>query len=142
MARHPQTASEVTEASCRIGFDRPSDESLCVRFSGSWTLESRLPPAASVFDRFDSEDQVRRIEFNTEELAGWDSGLLTFLIKIIDECNRRQIGADRAGLPEGVRRLVEMDRRMQVDATYTIFSMICIELWCRMFIDRPTPTVC
>ena len=44
--------------------------------------------------------------------------------------------------PEGVRRLVEMDRRMQVDATYTIFSMICIELWCRMFIDRPTPTVC
>jgi asparagine synthase (glutamine-hydrolysing) len=43
--------------------------------------------------------------------------------------------------PEGVRRLVEMDRRTDIDATYTIFSLICIELWCRMFIDRPTPSI-
>jgi asparagine synthase (glutamine-hydrolysing) len=42
--------------------------------------------------------------------------------------------------PRGVKRLVEMDRAMQVDATYTIFSMICVELWCRMFIDKPTPS--
>lgn len=41
--------------------------------------------------------------------------------------------------PEGVRRLVEMNDRKQVDAAYTIFSMICVELWCRMFIDNPTP---
>ncbi len=108
MAGHPRTASEVTGTSCRIDFDRPSDESLGVQLSGSWTLESRLPPAASVFDRLESESQIRRVEFNTEELAGWDSGLLTFLIKIIDECNRRQIGADRAGLPEGVRRLLDL----------------------------------
>ncbi|MFQ5417792.1 MAG: asparagine synthase (glutamine-hydrolyzing) [Myxococcota bacterium] len=42
--------------------------------------------------------------------------------------------------PEGVKRLVTMDRNRQLDATYTIFSMICVELWCRMFIDGPTPS--
>jgi asparagine synthase (glutamine-hydrolysing) len=49
----------------------------------------------------------------------------------------------RRGLfdPDGVKQLVQQDRERRVDATYTIFSMICIELWCRMFIDPPTPSV-
>ncbi len=41
--------------------------------------------------------------------------------------------------PAGVANLVSMDRERRVDATYTIFSMICVEMWCRMFIDNPTP---
>jgi asparagine synthase (glutamine-hydrolysing) len=36
----------------------------------------------------------------------------------------------------GVQRLVDMDQRREEDATYTIFSLICVELWCRMFLDR------
>ena len=49
----------------------------------------------------------------------------------------------RRGLfdPQGVRRMVEMDRDRKLDASYTIFSLICIELWCRMFIDPPTPAL-
>ena len=43
--------------------------------------------------------------------------------------------------PAGVHALVEMDRRREIDATYTIFSLICMELWCRMFIDKPTPAL-
>jgi len=41
--------------------------------------------------------------------------------------------------PAGVRELIEGDRNRRYDASYTIFSMICIELWCRMFVDQPTP---
>jgi asparagine synthase (glutamine-hydrolysing) len=41
--------------------------------------------------------------------------------------------------PEGVRRLVALNKERKLDATYPIFGMICIELWCRMFIDRPAP---
>jgi asparagine synthase (glutamine-hydrolysing) len=41
--------------------------------------------------------------------------------------------------PAGVAALVELDRRQRTDASYTIFAMMCIELWCRMFVDRPTP---
>ena len=35
-----------------------------------------------------------------------------------------------------VAELIEQDANGRVDATYTIFSMICIELWCRMFLDE------
>ncbi len=47
----------------------------------------------------------------------------------------------RRGLfdPVGVRRLLEHDRAGRVDGTYAIFGLVCIELWCRMFVDPPTP---
>jgi len=35
-----------------------------------------------------------------------------------------------------VRTLIEQDAKGSVDATYTIFSMMCIELWCRIFLDE------
>ena len=41
--------------------------------------------------------------------------------------------------PKGVHELVEADRERRVDATYSIFAMMCIELWCRMFVDRTRP---
>lgn len=34
-----------------------------------------------------------------------------------------------------VRQLVDADRAGQVDASYTIFGMVCLELWCRQFMD-------
>ena len=41
--------------------------------------------------------------------------------------------------PAAVRTLIQDNDARRVDGAYTIFSMMCIELWCRMFIDRPTP---
>ena len=36
---------------------------------------------------------------------------------------------------KSVEALIEQDAKGRVDATYTIFSMMCIELWCRKFLD-------
>ena len=49
---------------------------------------------------------------------------------------------ERRGLfdPAGVKRMIEDDQHQRIDATYTIFSMICIELWCRMFVDKDVPS--
>jgi asparagine synthase (glutamine-hydrolysing) len=41
--------------------------------------------------------------------------------------------------PAGVAALVDDDRRRRADASYTILALMCIELWCRMFVDKPTP---
>ncbi|MCA9512814.1 MAG: asparagine synthase (glutamine-hydrolyzing) [Myxococcales bacterium] len=43
--------------------------------------------------------------------------------------------------PAGVRALVDADRARRQDASYTIFSLMCIELWCRMFVDVPAPAL-
>jgi len=37
--------------------------------------------------------------------------------------------------PTGVRQLVDLSRGGHVDASYTIFAIMCIELWCRLFVD-------
>ena len=42
--------------------------------------------------------------------------------------------------PAAVARLIDADRRGAVDGAYTIFALVCLELWCRMFIDSPVPT--
>ena len=38
--------------------------------------------------------------------------------------------------PAAVRKLVEDDRRGTVDGAYTVFALMCFELWCREFVDR------
>jgi len=37
---------------------------------------------------------------------------------------------------DGVRRLVDLDRAGAVAGSYTIFALMCFELWCRRFVDR------
>ena len=36
-----------------------------------------------------------------------------------------------------VKRLIEMNEIGKIDASYTIFSLMCIEMWCRLFLDEP-----
>ena len=44
----------------------------------------------------------------------------------------------RRGLfePNAVRRLISLDRAGRIDAAYTVFALLCIEMWCRLFVDR------
>jgi asparagine synthase (glutamine-hydrolysing) len=37
--------------------------------------------------------------------------------------------------PRAVQALVDDDRQGRVDGSYTIFALMCFELWCRRFID-------
>lgn len=38
---------------------------------------------------------------------------------------------------EAVKNLVDLDRIGRVDAAYPLFGLVCIETWCRHFVDRP-----
>ena len=38
--------------------------------------------------------------------------------------------------PVAVQRLVDADRAGNIDGSYTIFALMCFELWCRRFVDR------
>jgi asparagine synthase (glutamine-hydrolysing) len=37
--------------------------------------------------------------------------------------------------PAAVQRLIALDRAGMVDGAYTIFALMCVELWCRLFVD-------
>ena len=39
-----------------------------------------------------------------------------------------------------VQRLIHLDRAGRIDGAYTIFALVCVELWCRQFVDAvPAP---
>jgi asparagine synthase (glutamine-hydrolysing) len=42
---------------------------------------------------------------------------------------------------KAVQRLVEADSQGHIDGAYTIFALMCIELWSRIFLDRGLPQI-
>jgi phospholipid/cholesterol/gamma-HCH transport system permease protein len=96
---HPHGTLDVT---------RPTADTLCVRLSGQWTIHAALPSTAEVQAQCDAAPRVRRLSFEASDLADWDSVLLTFLLKLKEPCDQRQIEFDRAGLPQGIQRLLAL----------------------------------
>ncbi|HEX9106876.1 MAG TPA: asparagine synthase-related protein, partial [Longimicrobiales bacterium] len=41
--------------------------------------------------------------------------------------------------PRAVDRLLRLDRAGRVDGAFTILALLCVELWCRQFVDGDTP---
>lgn len=42
--------------------------------------------------------------------------------------------------PAAIARITDSVNSGQSDAAYLLFELVCIELWCRMFVDPPTPS--
>ena len=96
----------VRPSPSEMSFSRRGDDTLLVRLAGSWRMQDRLPSATEVQKQVKLNPRVRRIAFETQEIAAWDSGLLTFLTKLVNQSAQGQIELDREGLPSGVRRLL------------------------------------
>jgi len=90
-----------------VFLERQDGSSLLVHLRGKWQL-GRDMPSSNVVAKELSGPATKRIGFETSELTGWDSALISFLVAIYDLCRARGIEDDRSGLPPGVRRLVEL----------------------------------
>jgi phospholipid/cholesterol/gamma-HCH transport system permease protein len=99
---------ESTHPRGEMHVSRPTADTLLVRLAGEWRLQGAVPSAAEVAEQLNTGPAVQRLTFDTRDLASWDSGLLTFLRTLEDCCRQGQIGVDRAGLPDGVRRLLDL----------------------------------
>ena len=96
-----------TEA-CELSFDRPAGDTLLVRLKGSWTIGHKLPSGAEIQNRIESDPAIRQVAFDAGELSGWDSGLLSFLTKIINQCSTKNITVNQEGLSEGIQKLLQL----------------------------------
>ena len=99
-----ETAIENTTEACELSFDRPAGDTLLVRLKGSWTIEQALPSDADVNKQVESDPAIRQITFDTRDLSDWDSGLLSFLAKIINLCSAKNIAVSQEGLSEGIQK--------------------------------------
>ncbi|MGD9240637.1 MAG: ABC transporter permease [Desulfobacterales bacterium] len=103
-----QLAKEDIIAPGELSFDRKEDNTLLIRLKGSWTIGEKLPSVGEVQSHVKSDTGLKEIAFDARELTGWDSGLLSFLIKIINQSANRNITVKKEGLPEGVRKLIDL----------------------------------
>ncbi len=92
----------------RISLSRPSGDRLLVSLSGDWTLSRELPSTQDVEQSIRSSEAPQKLVFDSQDLGAWESGLLTFLLKIRELCDREQIPLEDDGLPPGVRRLLAL----------------------------------
>jgi phospholipid/cholesterol/gamma-HCH transport system permease protein len=95
-------------ATAGLSMTTPAADTLLIKLSGEWKITEPIPSASVVENSLESAKGIRRISFDTKNLGGWDSGLLTFLIKIFEACSKAKIEVDKDGLPEGVRKLINL----------------------------------
>jgi len=99
---------DVISTRPQLHMARPSDDMLLVQFSGSWRLQDELPAAGEVEQALETGPAVRRMALDAQAVTAWDTGLLTFLLRLIRQNQQRQIDTDQTGLPEGMQRLLAL----------------------------------
>jgi phospholipid/cholesterol/gamma-HCH transport system permease protein len=101
-----ETTAVKTQSS--VSYSMPSDDLLCIHFAGDWMLSSAGPSTAETRTQIESGTNLRGVTFDAGQLKQWDSSLLIFLREVMDVCRQRNIKTIQEGLPEGVRRLLEL----------------------------------
>jgi len=101
-------ATEAKTGGCALSYSRATDGTLVLQLTGRWTLQGHPPSADEVSKRIESEKTVRKLDFDTRDVTGWDSGLLVFVLNVKKVCAGKDIDMDIGGLPAGVRKLIDL----------------------------------
>ncbi|MCC6326635.1 MAG: hypothetical protein DCC43_13135 [Candidatus Brocadia sp.] len=91
-----------------IKFSHPSQDTLVVHFAGDWLLETASPSTELFENEIKSVKTLRTVNYDTKNLTNWDSSLLLFLSKASDICVQRNIHIGMEGIPQGVRKLLDL----------------------------------
>lgn len=83
------------------------NDSLCLELSGHWKLKSNLPDITRLITEIAAQKPESLI-FDCQGLTTWDTGLMTFLINLINNCRENQITIVEDGLPDGARTLLKL----------------------------------
>jgi phospholipid/cholesterol/gamma-HCH transport system permease protein len=85
-----------------------SDGTLRLALTGSWRIGAPHPLAEEVLEQVRARAAAKRLVLDGGSLADWDSSLLTFLVRLLQEREPGRPPVERSGLPEGVNRLLAL----------------------------------
>jgi len=105
---HCMRAEPSAFRSSQLSFGRASDETLVLALTGDWRLKRGFASGAAVENELTRSPIPRRVAFDSAGLGEWDSSLVAFVTEVLDLCHTRGLTVDPAGLPSGLRRLVEL----------------------------------
>ena len=99
------TADHKSPASIRIVAEE--DSAAGVHLSGAWRVDSTREGTAAALKEL-ARPGLRRILVRDDGITAWDSTLLTFLRAVEGLARSGNAELDVTGLPEGVRRLLNL----------------------------------
>ncbi len=92
----------------KLGFDYSTPQTLIIQFNGDWKISSGSLPANEVSARLDHHPDIAQINLCVSPELKWDSGLVSFLLQLIRECEKRKIPVAREGLPQEAQKLLAL----------------------------------
>jgi len=96
----------------KITFNYSTPGVLQIKLSGDWQMASGLPAAGEVSSQFASHNDIKQITFDVSGMDKWDSGLVSFLLRIIRECEHKDIHVSLEELPQGAQKLLALALRV------------------------------
>ncbi len=107
MSTKTQALSGSLVSGAELRASRQGD-SLVLVLSGDWKLGKNLPPVSKAEEEINALPSNGRVNFDTEKISSWDSGLLRFLTNLTGFCSQKKITVEKEGLPAGVQRLLAL----------------------------------
>ncbi|MDA8325236.1 MAG: hypothetical protein M0033_03365 [Nitrospiraceae bacterium] len=66
-----------------VSFRRPGNNTLQICLAGDWIIGEDIPGTGGILREAGSGPRIERVSFHTPELGDWNTGLLTFLVRVI-----------------------------------------------------------
>jgi len=98
----------MTSETCGFNITVVSRDTIRLELYGSWQVEREAPSVEDVFGSLTHFPDFRKVEFDTQNMGAWNSGLLTFLLGIHSFCAGNNIEMLRQGLPPSVDRILSL----------------------------------
>jgi phospholipid/cholesterol/gamma-HCH transport system permease protein len=102
------TEKETLMAQATVQLEMDGDGAVRIQLAGEWRLGKVLPSADAVTGKLEALGAGSRVFFDTRGVSDWDSGLLTFLLKVFNYCLPAGISISTEGLPSGAGRLLAL----------------------------------
>lgn len=79
-----------------------------LELSGSWQIDTALPVLDDLQQQLESLTGLQSLAFDCAALRAWDSGLVTYLMGLVNWSRQRKLHIEQEGLPEGIPALLKL----------------------------------
>lgn len=84
-----------------------STDGLCLQLSGDWRFQSGIPDLDPLLKHV-LDAHPEKLSFDCHQLGKWDSGLMIFLVSLINSCQQNNVQIMQKTLPAGVQKLLKL----------------------------------
>lgn len=92
----------------KINFDYSTPQTLLIKLSGDWQISAGLLSVNEITTEFSRHPDITHINLDVSEELKWDSGFIAFLLKLLKECDQKNISVAHENLPQGALKLLAL----------------------------------